>query len=236
MKRIGLIGGWATKSAYVFDRYVKWLGEHRAGEVEVVVIDWWELIKCANDNETYNDKFSEFDVVVGWSLGGMLAIKTIYSKKYILVASFAYFYDLDNGLNQKNYTATKLMLNQLEKNKVATVTAFLQLVFDYVKNSDIDNYVNNAIDMDNAVLSSGLSELLRSGESHRINSIKNSILNKEAYVANIVGLLDNVVPVELSFKLNELFADHEFIQLDGAKHNIIATGFDNIIKIIDKNL
>lgn len=213
MKKLKLvfISGWGTDSS-IFKVISERLKTHS------IHIEWWD---CLSSNEDSNALCMELKlsdnpvVIVGWSLGGLIALSTTirYQKKisglFLISTTPRMVEDEDYCGVGKN--VIKAMIHKLNRNSIETLLKdFFSLCVDNDNNS-ISNLLRNAVKIEKERLLSGLLYLQNTDIRNELGKIK-------LPVKLIHGKKDRVVSIKNGIYLSENLPLSEIKILQEAGH------------------
>ncbi len=204
------ISGWGTDCS-IFKNISKAL------KMQSIYIEWWN---CLSDNKDSNALYLELEssddpvVIVGWSLGGIIALSEAikYQKKIsglFLISTTSRMIE-DEDYCGVNKNVIKAMIHKLNRNPAETLKDFFSLCVDNTYNP-ISSLLRAAIKIEKEYLLSGLLYLKNTDIRNELEKIK--------LPARIIhGRKDRVISIKNGIYLSERLTRSEITILQEEEH------------------
>ncbi len=231
-EKILFISGWGTGKE-VWSNVIKGLDKKNSSEY----IPWYKCLKTDIDNDDISkflNSVSKPVILVGWSLGGMVALRIAakFPEKVsglILVSASARMIQ-DAGYVGVNKRVIKAMKLRLKTDKSGLLNDFAEMGIAPSKDKTIiSEFVNNALGIESCELSAGLTFLMD-------NDFRNLLNRLKMPVHILHGKYDQIMNVENAVYLNQNIENSTLNIINREGHFLPQTKHEIIINSIDEML
>ncbi len=199
--RVGFISGWGSDEQFSLP-FMKAFSDLAVSDggvesVEMQYFPWVDVLHTikANDTAALSQMFRDVDILMGWSLGGLLALHTPV-KNVVLVSSFVKYIKEDGAVGV-DASALGTMMMGLRISKKAVAKGFAKLGFDHDSHDSHgshganwqDNFIRSCMELNVNHLYDGL-DFLRTADARGMLADRGILI--------IHGDNDRVAPFEMA--------------------------------------
>lgn len=218
-KNIYFISGWASEAS-VWDKIILSL----TSDLKIKCLDWSTLLE-----KTRYD-FPDNSILVGWSLGGMLALELCKNNNKIsnlvLISSTARMTE-DDGYTGVPFKSLKAMKMQLKRKREQVLSDFAENASDSDKKQFISYYLNSSEKFTLENLQDGLSYLSKKDLRPSLTEI--NIPSVIVHAEN-----DNIINIQNSCFLHENLNNSRLVKLKTGGHALPFSRSEVISEIINE--
>ncbi len=225
--RVGFISGWGSDEKFSLP-FMNALSDFAVADggvenIEVQYFPWVDVLHAikSNDTEALSQMFSDVDILMGWSLGGLLALHTPV-KNVVLVSSFVkYIKGDEDGAVGVDASALGTMMMGLRISKKAVAKGFAKLGFsdDSHDSHGInwqDDFIRSCMGLSVNHLYDGL-DFLSTGDARGMLAGRSILI--------IHGDSDRVAPFEMALYTESIAKDDatrcKVCAVENAGHNLL---------------